>query len=259
MTFNLSVIRDRQDRVVDFFPDPQLRSVITGGVSAMDSRDMSNWAVHRGLEEGTWSINLINNPDRSRYIQQYVQCVTALERQTEWRWKVDGPNNPYAPVWVRLIDKLRQTILKNPECPISPEDTACIEVAYQRYKSVPYGIDDRRQKHEQFDKDFEEIFAGDEFANLREAIRQPITRQVTVKHCGLLLLEIQDPEERTRFIHLYYEALIAHANHPFAKKLADYFLKHIGDEYAKTFIGKTPKEVHELVTRCDACFRAVAQ
>jgi len=261
MVFNLQAIQSRLQRVQDYFPNPELQSVITGGVITMNPKDMSNWAVHRGLEEGTWSVNLICHPRRDDYLQLYLRCITDLETRSQWgEWKVDCADNPHAPIWVRLIDKLLQSMAKNPQTTFSAENAASVEKHNLRYKNVSCGIDNRRQKHEQFDKDFETIFAGEELAELRQTTRQPLTCEVSPKHCGLLLLEITDAEKRTHFINLYYQALTTHAKNPFAKKLADYFMKHIGDQYRKTFIGICPKEAAELVMRCDEVFRkALAQ
>ncbi len=264
MVYNLQTIQSRLQRMEDYIKSPRLRSILSGGVTEMDPKEIGNKEVHCGLEEGTWCYNLLkyvcdrtnNDAYKLEAIREYIEAFTALEAKKEWgTWEVDSANNDWAPIWVRLVDKLRQALAKNPEYKLSNEDNARVTAVYEKYRTVKHGVDDRRVKHDAMDRDFETILAGDRYAKVRDAVRHPVTKEVTPKHLGMHLLETEDVAVRHEYITLYYEALTARADLAFAKKLADYFMKHIGKQYAETYVGDVPAEDANLVKRLDATFR----
>ena len=40
------------------------------------------------------------------------------------------------------------------------EDAAAVTAVYERYKAVDYGVDHRRSKHEEMDRDFWKLFSA---------------------------------------------------------------------------------------------------
>lgn len=263
MTFNLDTINSRIQRVQNYFPDLEIQYIITNGVVAMDPREIRNEHVHKGLEEGTWSINLLRwvsdetntSPKKATALREYIEAFTALEKRDQWgQWEVDSANNDWASIWVRLVDKLRVTIDKNGYV-LPAEDAAKVADVYALYQNVKHGIDPRREKQNKIDAEFDIIFAGDQYKEVREAVLQPVTLQVTPKHCFQLLLEIPDTTKRETFIKLYFEALTTNCKVPLAKKLADYCPKHI-EKYSKEFIGEAPEGDALLVSSCMEVFKA---
>ena len=245
--FNPETINSRLYRISEYFQDPSLRSIITDGAAALDPESITNHKVHNGLEEGTWSYNLLRHVQVTKDVScldNYIAVIHELSKRTQWPkgWSVDSPNNDWAPIYVRLVDKLKQTIDKKPEL-ATTEITHKIDQVYQVFKA---GADERRAKHEKIDQDFAKLFGAAEFAKVRTQILQPVTGEVTAKHCGQRLLEITDPAKRARYIRLYFSALTSQPTVPLAKKLAEYFPKHV-EKYSKDFAGEIDKNDAELI------------
>lgn len=263
MTYNLQTIQSRLQRIEEYFPNPKLRSIITGGVSEMATDKIGNKEVHRGLEEGTWSRNLLRwvadrtntDPGKFTVIREYITTFSALEERKEWgKWGVDSANNAHAPIWVRLVDKLQRSIAKMPGLALSPEDDAAVTAVYNRYKDVKHGVDERRAKHEAFDRDFWQLFSAKKYEPLVKVIVPEEYGEISPKHLHQFILEVEDQELRDRFMTLYYEALTADAKLPFAKKLADYFAGFM-PKFSKTYVGEAPLRDAALVSHLDESFR----
>lgn len=257
MSYNLQTIKSRLQRIEDYFPDPELRKIITGGVSEMKPEDIRNKDVHRGLEEGSWPRNLLQS-GRVDALNRFITAFTALEQRIEWgNWGVDSDKNAHAPIWVRLADKLNQALLKMPAVVLSSDDAQSVTELYLCYENVKDGIKERRQKHEGFERDFKVIFADEKYAELVKVIVPDAYGEVSPKHLHQFILEVKDQILRERFMTLYYEALTAHAKMGFAKKLADYFVNFM-PKYEKTFEGKAPESDRQIVQAYDAIFRKAA-
>ncbi len=265
MSYNLQTIQSRLHRIESYFSDPQLRSIITCGVSDMDPAKISNKDVYRGLEEGTWSRNLLRwvtnrtNTDarKSTILREYITAFSALEHRTEWgKWNVDSAKNEHAPIWVRLVDKLQRSIAKM-NIALSTEDEQAVAEVYQRYKDVKHGVDERRQKHEAFNRDFNIIFADAVYDPLVKVIVPEEYGEISPKHPHHFILEVRDQALRERFMTLYYQALTAKATMPFAKTLADYCVKFM-PKYSNTYVGEAPESDKLLVNNLDAAFRKAA-
>ncbi len=257
MSYNLQTIQSRLQRIEDYFRDPELRTIITGGVSDMKPEDIRNKDVHRGLEEGSWPRNLLQS-GRVDVLNRFVTAITALEQRTEWgNWGVDSDKNAHAPIWVRLVDKLNQAILKMPAVVLSSDDAQSVTELYKRYENVKHGIKERREKHEGVERDFKVIFADEKYDELVKIIVPDAYGEVSPKHLHKFILEVKDQILRERFMTLYYEALTAHAKMGFAKKLADYFVNFMPN-YGKTFVGEAPKSDLQLVSAYNAIFRKAA-
>lgn len=252
--FNPETINSRLYRISEYFQDPTLRSIITDDATALDPKNITNHEVHNGLEEGTWSYNLLRHVQVTKDVScldNYIAVIHELAKRTEWPkgWSVDSANNSWAPIYVRLVDKLRQAASKKPEL-TTDEITSKIDLIYQEFK---VGVDERRAKHDGIDKDFAKLFDAPEFAKVRAQILQPVTGEVTAKHCGLRLLEITDPAKRARYIRLYFSALTSKPEVPLAKKLANHFPQHI-EQYSKEFVGEIDKNDAALIANLYVVF-----
>ncbi len=257
MSYNLQTIQSRLQRIEEYFPDSELRKIITGGVSEMKPEDIRNKDVHRGLEEGSWPRNLLQS-GRVDALNRFVTAFTALEQRTEWgEWGVDSDNNAHAPIWVRLVDKLNQALLKMPAVVLPSDDAKLVRELSQRYENVKDGIKKRRENHERFERDFKVIFADEKYAELVKVIVPDAYGEVSPKHLHQFILEVKDQILRERFMTLYYEALTTHAKMGFAQKLADYFVTFM-PEYEKTYVGKAPESDHQIVQAYNAIFRKAA-
>lgn len=250
--------QDRLVRVATYFSDPELRNIITQGVSNKQPAQMTNYDVHAGLEEGVWSYNLLrfitNQTNdatlRATIVSRYINAIKNLQSRKYFFWPIDAPGNDWAPIWIRLIDRLRQSARKIEDIPAAAQEK--IEEVYKTYKAE---ADQRRAKHVKTDGMFLQIFSALPYQALRERIVHPVTKEITPKHCDRYLLEIQNRQERLALIRTYFEALCTNKAIPLATQLVAYFEKHV-KEYSNEYQGEIPREVHELATACIQRFKS---
>jgi hypothetical protein len=260
--FTQETIQARLDRAAAYFPDPELRRVITAGVSDKTARELTNLDAHTGLEEGVWSYHLlryvtnqtVDSAKQSMLLSNYIASVKTLQTRSQFFWSVDGPGNPWAPIWVRLVDRLRHTVHSDDQIKsrLSPEAALAINEVYMSFKEA---VDERRAKHAKIDAEFAQIFQDAKYREVSECVRQPVTREVTPKHCAKMLFEIQNPEKRLSLIRAYFEALNAHREVPLTAQLVKKYRENM-THFSADYTGILPRDVVEVSEASLRCFES---
>src|SRR5262249_50807335 len=141
---------------------------------------------------------------RMQMLSRYIRAINTLaERPPEWfgSWQVVDHNIAQCPpVWVRLVFRLQHYANTKDEFrgKLTADLQQKVDEVYNQYKSMDKGVAERRREQEQIDTQFQQIFASD--PEVRETVLQPVTREVTPKHCARFLLEIKDSVRREELI-----------------------------------------------------------
>lgn len=263
--FNNNTISTRLHRAQAYMGDSELCSVVTNGVSQKPASSIVNpQDVHVGLEEGVWSYHLLcyltdetrDLGARKGMLEKYIAAINTLSTQpsTFFVWSVDNNDNSWAPVWVRLVDRLRYFAETKPKfAGLHSELRAKVEEVYTLYKDGAKGVDARLQKHAQVDKDFALLFADPSSAELLPIIRQPVTGEVTEKHCVKFILEMPDSEKRKQMMTLYLNTLCQNNTLEIAAKLMKHVKKDVS-KFSEKYTDQLPADLLQIVSDGIAAF-----
>lgn len=271
MRMNVTHLASKYDRMEKYFGgDAELLAVLTKGESRKVRTGQAAqeafssltdpYTFHTTMDEGAWSWNLVMHlKDEKRPLDQRISMLTSfltrirdLETQPKqfFASSVDHAGNTWAPLWVRLIDRLEALSKRLPS-----RAQELIQEAYRKYNDGEKGISARRSEHGIQMAQFDTIFTGDQFKALRERLIRPETGLFSLSRAGSFVLETPEFEKRLEFLKQYFTALQAQPGLELSQVLVQHMEKHLR-EYLKWYQREIPPEVRAICAQGIGAFRS---
>lgn len=256
-SYNMDTLAVRSNRLAFYFPDSAMRKIFTAGVSEKSLDDFTNADVHNGLEEGALSANVLRyitgeqNSNASAVLDAFIERIKIIQSEkvifahSDYDVDAGGVNSrgeAYPGFAGRVADRLVTQAKQEPfQSKLTPELLKKIEDCYDFFKS---DIDSRRARHDRDTAQFNELFAGLRYAEVKKQLLHPTAGHLSPKHVGLFLFEAPE-DKRLEFIQLFFEAVLQAPSNPMSSHLVGWFEKNM-KKYIKIYNHAMPEDVKRI-------------
>ena len=157
--YKLGLIQERLNRVALYFPNPEVRAVITNGVGGKKASEISDKEVRTGLEESVWGYNLmryitkesIPHLEHSSILEAYIDQLLKIREFPADKHFYKGVDSGgkssegelFPAIDGRLADRLVLLAKGTPSL-----DQSCKEKIQELYSCYQGDIDSRRERHD---------------------------------------------------------------------------------------------------------------